>query len=203
MAEIFFCSDTHFCHNQRFLYEPREFSSVEEMNEQIIENWNKTVPKDGITYLLGDTMLNDNEKGIECLKRLNGQIFLIFGNHDSENRKNLIFSECNNVRGGWYAYVIKHGKISIYMSHYPTITANYDEKHFSQHVISLHGHTHQQANFLYPNNPFMYHVGVDSHNCTPVHIDEVMTDIRQRWNDLQTLKIPMINPLYNYPMKGE
>jgi len=51
---------------------------------------------------------------------------------------------------------------------------------------------------MYPNNPFMYHVGMDSHNCTPVHIDEVMTDVRQRWQDLQTLKIP-IQELYSYP----
>lgn len=188
MTEIFFCSDTHFCHNQPFLYEPRGFSSIEEMNEQIIENWNKIVPKNGITYLLGDTMLNDNEKGIECFKQLNGQIFLIFGNHESEARRNLLFSECRDkMLGGWYAYQIKYSKMTIYMSHYPTLTANYDDKHFSQHVLALHGHTHQQTNFLSPSNPFMYHVGVDSHNCTPVHIDEIITEIRQRWNDIGRL----------------
>ena len=75
----------------------------------------------------------------------------------------------------------------IYLSHYPTLTANFDEKHFSQHVINLHGHTHQQTNFLQPDNPFMYHVGMDSHNCTPVHIDEVLTDIRNRWNQFEPL----------------
>jgi hypothetical protein len=30
----------------------------------------------------------------------------------------------------------------------------------------------------------MYHVGVDSHNNTPVHIDEVLADIKNRWNEL-------------------
>lgn len=173
------------------------------MNEAIIENWNKIVKPNDIVYHLGDTMLNDNEKGIECFKRLNGKIFLIFGNHESEARKNLLFSECRDkILGGWYAYLIKYEKLSIYMSHYPTLTANYDEKHFSQHVIALHGHTHQQANFLYPNNPFCYHVGVDSHDCEPVNIEEIIGEVRQRWFDLQSLKIP-VKDLYSYPMKGE
>lgn len=202
MGEIFFTSDTHFCHNQGFLYEPRGFSSIEEHDEALIENWNKVVKSNDIVYHLGDTMLNDNEKGVECFKRLNGQIFLIWGNHDTQNRTNALFEACRHkLLGGWYAFVIKHGKFSLYLSHYPTLTANYDDKHLSQHVINLHGHTHQQANFLYPNNPFMYHVGVDSHNCTPVHIDEVITEIRQRWQDLQTLKIPIADGLYSYPMK--
>lgn len=196
--EIFLTSDSHFMHNVGFLYEPRGFTNIEDMNEAIVERWNKVVKPDDIVYHLGDTMLKDTARGCELMKRLNGQIFLIWGNHDSDARKNAIFESCPNVIGGWYAYVIKHKKMNIYLSHYPTITSNYDEKHFSQHVLNLHGHTHQQKNFLYPNNPFCYHVGMDSHNCTPVHIDEVMADVRQRWQDLQTLKIP-IQELYSYP----
>ena len=199
MSDIWFTSDTHFSHTPEFLWGPRGFSNVSEMNEAIIERWNSVVKPEDIVYHLGDVMLSDNITGMECFKRLNGQIFLIYGNHDTDTRKNLLFTELRGkMLGGWHAWLIKYDKFSIYMSHYPTLTANYDEKHFNQHVINLHGHTHQQANFLYPNNPFMYHVGVDSHNCTPVHIDEVMADIRNRWNDLQTLKIP-VQELYSYP----
>ena len=197
---IFFTSDTHFCHQPEFLWGPRDFKSVEEMNETIIERWNSIVKPGDLVYHLGDIMLSDNKKGIECFNKLNGEIFVIFGNHDSDNRKNLLTAECPHFRGGWYAYLIKHDKINIYLSHYPTLTANYDEKYFSQHVLSLHGHTHQQTNFLQPDNPFMYHVGMDSHNCTPVHIDEVMTDIRQRWNEVGQLNIR--TELYNYPKQN-
>lgn len=172
------------------------------MNEIIIENWNKIVKPGDLVYHLGDVMLSDNKKGIECFNRLNGEIFVIWGNHCTDNRKNLLAAECPHFRGGWYAYLIKYEKLSIYMSHYPTLTANYDEKHFSQHVIALHGHTHQQANFLYPNNPFCYHVGMDSHDCKPVNIEEIIGEVRQRWFDLQSLKIP-VEDLYAYPMKGE
>ena len=197
--ELYLTSDTHFCHTPNFLWEPRGFSSVEEMNEAIVERWNKVVkPNDRIIHL-GDVMLSDTEKGLEYFKRLNGEICLIFGNHDSPRRQEELAKLPNVIILG-YAHVFKYKKLTFYVSHYPTLTGNYDEKYFSQHVINLHGHTHQQANFLYPNNPFIYHVGVDSHNCTPVHIDEVITDIRQRWNDLQTLKIP-IQELYMYPME--
>jgi len=201
MSEIFFTSDTHFGHQPEFLWKPRGFSSVEEMDEAIIENWNKVVKSTDIVYHLGDTILNDNANGLECFKRLNGQIFLIYGNHDTNARRNLLFTDdCtrHKMLGGWYAWLIKYGKLSIYMSHYPTLTANYDEKHFSQHVLSLHGHTHQRTNWLDPKNPFLYHVGLDSHNNTPVHIDEVITDIRQRWEEIGRLPVP-VQPQDTYP----
>lgn len=200
MRCFFVAIPTFVSHNKEFLYEPRGFTSVEEMNEAIIERWNSAVKPEDIVYHLGDVILSDNVTGMECFKRLNGQIFLIYGNHDTDTRKNLLFTELRGkMLGGWYAYVIKHGKHSIYLSHYPTLTANFDScKHFSQNVINLHAHTHQKTNFLNPINPFMYHVGVDSHNCTPVHIDEIMSDIRQRWEEIGHLPVSVI-PEDNYP----
>lgn len=202
--EIWFSSDTHFGHDKEFLYGPRGFTNIKDMNEAIIENWNSVVKPEDITYLLGDEMLGDNNIGLDCIKQLNGLIFLIYGNHTTDARKELLFTDERTkykMLGGHYAYVIKHGKQSIYLSHYPCLTANFDSgKHFSQNVINLHGHVHSKTPWINPRNPFMYDVGMDSHNCTPVHIDEVMTDIRQRWQDLQTLKIPIADGLYSYPV---
>ena len=195
MSDVFFTADTHFGHSKSFITEPRGFDFVFDMNEAIIERWNKIVKPNDIVYHLGDVFLNNSEVGIECMKRLNGQIFMIWGNHDTDNKKNLLARECH-ILGGWYSYLIKYGKFSLYLSHYPSITANYDEKHFNQHVINLHGHTHQQKNFLYADNPFMYHVGMDSHNCMPVHIDEIITEIKQVWLDLQKFNI-QIKDLYS------
>ena len=197
MSELFFCSDTHFCHNQGFLYEPRGFSSIEEHDEAIVENWNKVVkPEDRVIHL-GDVMLNDNEKGIEYIKRLNGEICIVWGNHCSENRQKLLSALPNVIVLG-YAHLFKYKKLSIYLSHYPALTANYDDKHFSQHVINLHGHVHGRTPWINLRNPFMYDVGMDSHNCTPVHIDEIMFDIRQRWEEIGRLPTPVI-PEDNYP----
>ena len=172
---------TFVSHIQPFLWEPRGFSSIEEMNEAIVERWNKIVKPNDSVWVLGDLILCNNVTGIQYLKRLNGQLYIIFGNHDTEVRKNLFFKELPNAHGGWYAYQIKDGKWHFYLSHYPTLTSNYDEKHVSQHLMNLHGHTHQQTNWLDPTNPFMYHVGLDSHNCTPVSIEEIRADIKQKW----------------------
>lgn len=199
--EIWFTSDLHLNHDKPFLYEPRGFTNIKEMNEAIIERWNSVVKPNDIVYNLGDSIMGNQIEAINYYKKLNGTSFMIWGNHCTDNKKNLLTEHCN-ITGGWYAYLIKYNKMNIYMSHYPTLTANYDDKHFSQHVLALHGHTHQQTNFLYPNNPFCYHVGMDSHDCKPVNIEEIIGEVRQRWFDLQSLKIP-VEDLYTYPMKGE
>ena len=198
MSEIFVTSDTHFGHQPEFLWKPRGFSSVEEMDEAIIENWNKIVKPNDMVIHLGDTILSDNEKGMECFKRLNGQISLIWGNHDSDIRKKLLRTLPNVIALG-YAHQFKYSKLSIYLSHYPTLTANFDSgKNFSQNVLNFHGHVHSRKPWIDPRNPFMYDVGMDAHNCTPVHIDEVITDIRQRWEEIGRLPIAL-QPQDTYP----
>lgn len=186
MSNIWFTSDLHLNHQQEFLWGPRGFSNEQEMNEAIVERWNSVVKSDDIVYDLGDIALNDVTGTIDYLNKLNGTHYWLLGNHDTENKIEQLCHSCHKliIPNEKYAMIIKAGKMSIYMSHYPTLTANFDDKHFSRHVLSLHGHTHQQKNWLYPDNPFLYHVGLDSHNCTPVHIDEIVADVRNRWNDL-------------------
>lgn len=167
------------------------------MNEGIIERWNSIVKPDDMVFHLGDTMLSDNNKGIECFKRLNGQICLIYGNHDTNNRIELIHKELPSIITLGYAHLFKYKKISIYLSHYPTLTSNTDDSHLWHRVINLHGHTHQKTNFLYPDNPFIYHVGVDSHNCYPVNIEEVIADIKNRYFEISHLGIER-RPLYDF-----
>src|SRR5271154_4407428 len=59
----------------------KPFESMEEHDEFIIEQWNKTVNQDGDTvYLLGDICIN--LKGLHKLGRLNGRKILVPGNHD-------------------------------------------------------------------------------------------------------------------------
>lgn len=67
-------SDWHFGHNKPFVYEPRNFSSIQEMNKEIIKRHNEVVNPEDIVYCLGDCMLNDNEEGLKCLSQLNGNI---------------------------------------------------------------------------------------------------------------------------------
>lgn len=198
-ANIFFTSDTHFFHEQDFLYAPRGFKSTEEMNEAIVQRWNSVVNPGDVVYHLGDVVMGHYDVGV--ISRLNGTIFLIRGNHDTDNKLRAIYETGKMVSTSCVptSELIKFGKLSLFICHYPVLTANFDDKHFSQHVISLHGHTHQKGNWLFADNPFIYHVGLDSHNCYPVHIDEIIADIRNRWNAMGQM---VINPqgIYNtYP----
>ena len=188
MANIWFTSDLHMMHNKAFLWGPRGFSNEKEMCEALVENWNKVIKPEDTVYDLGDMALSDVQEAAKYIKKLNGKHFWIRGNHDTNNKVDYLMDTCWDKLYfvGW-ADMLKYNKYHFYMSHYPTLTANFDDKKFSQHVINLHGHTHQQTNWLQLDNPFMYHVGVDSHNCTPVHIDEVITDIRNRWNQFESL----------------
>ena len=67
---IYFTSDLHINHDRGFIYEPRGFKSVGEMNEAIVARWNSIVEPDDTIYLLGDAMLGgpNSENGLNYLK---------------------------------------------------------------------------------------------------------------------------------------
>lgn len=173
MSKIFFTSDTHFGHDREFLWGPRGFTNSQEHDEAIIKNWNETVSPDDIVYHLGDLMLGDNAHGIECVKRLNGNIKLIRGNHDTDARWKLYGTLPNVELIGW-ADVIKYKKYNFYLSHHPTLTSNLEKApHLRMHLINLYGHTHQMGKF-YQDMPYMFHVGLDSNDNRPVLLDDAI-----------------------------
>ena len=51
--KVYFISDTHFFHKNIITYCDRPFSSVEEMNEQLIYNWNTIVSEDDDVIICG------------------------------------------------------------------------------------------------------------------------------------------------------
>lgn len=173
MSKIFLTSDTHFGHDREFLWGPRGFTNSQEHDEAVIKNWNETVSPDDIVYHLGDLMLGDNAHGIECVKRLNGHIKLIRGNHDTDARWKLYGTLPNVELIGW-ADVIKYKKYNFYLSHHPTLTSNLEKApHLRMHLINLYGHTHQMGKF-YQDMPYMFHVGLDSNNNRPILLDDAI-----------------------------
>lgn len=174
MANIWFTSDLHFGHDRDFVWKVRGFENVEEMNKAIVERFNSKIQPEDTVYILGDLMLGDNVAGEECLSKLNGKKIIILGNHDTSKRIKIYEKYAEEIA---YAKVIKYKKRQIYMSHYPTLTGNLDDTP-GHCVLNFHGHTHQTENFT-GDYTFMYHVGVDSHDCYPVHIDDAIAAIRE------------------------
>ena len=175
---IYLTSDWHFGHDREFIWKARGYSSVEEMNEIQIEKFNSLVQPDDTVYILGDLMLGNNDEGIKCLKQLNGNKYFVRGNHDTDVRVNLYMDEQNaNIGFLGDATTLKYKKYHFYMSHFPTLTGNLEKESLHQMTLNLYGHTHQTTNF-YEDRPYMYHVGVDSHNGYPVLLDDIIEQMK-------------------------
>lgn len=186
MGRIFLSSDLHFNHDKEFIFKPRGFNTVWEMNEVIIQRWNEVVNIEDEVYVLGDLMLGDNDKGLDCIKRLKGQIHIVLGNHDNDVRQFLYENSCYNIVEVENAIRLKYNKYHFFMTHYPCITSNLEKESLHQCTINCFGHTHQTTNF-YNEMPFMYHVGVDSHQCRPVLLDEVIADCEAKVKECKNL----------------
>ena len=106
MANIWLTSDFHFCHDREFVWQARGFQNVEEMNKAIVERFNSVITPEDTLYILGDVMLNDNEKGEEFLSQINGKKIFIRGNHDTSTRVE-IYKKYTNEEIKW-ADMIKY-----------------------------------------------------------------------------------------------
>jgi calcineurin-like phosphoesterase family protein len=80
----YFTSDSHFNHIKILEYEAssRPFKTTQEMDEVLIDNWNKVVAPNDVVYHLGDFMMGQRDTAPLYRQRLNGKIVLIVGNHD-------------------------------------------------------------------------------------------------------------------------
>jgi calcineurin-like phosphoesterase family protein len=180
---IWFTGCTHFF-DERVELLGRPFSSVEEMNETIIVNWNKKIAKADVVYHLGDVFrftggikvkrqdyYEEIEKEsidqISLLNRLNGTKHLILGNYDPYNGKNIelleyqkYFSTIQNQLRLDIDY--KDLKFKLFLTHKPT-----DAVADRFNIIS---HIHRA--FLLQKN--MLNVGQDIHHFNPVSLDKVL-----------------------------
>ena len=69
---IFFTSDLHLGHENCIRLCNRPFSSIEEMDEILIENWNHKVTGKDTVYILGDLIYRSQKPPEEYLRRLRG-----------------------------------------------------------------------------------------------------------------------------------
>lgn len=158
MGNIFFTSDTHFNHKNIIKYCNRPFNSIEEMNKVLIENWNNKVKKFDTVYHLGDFCFGNLNDALYFRDKLNGNIFLIRGNHDK--------TACNKLYTYIYdIYELKKNNNSIIMCHYPM--RYWNKSHYNSWHI--YGHVHGTIKSFGKS----YDIGVDNNNFTPVSYEEL------------------------------
>lgn len=177
MSKIFLTSDLHFNHDRAFIWRARGFQSVEEMNEAIVERYNSRVNPGDDVYICGDLCLGGGSQEImkanmALIERLNGNIHVILGNHDSPARAEM-YKCCHNVVEVVYATMIHYNGYHFFLSHYPCMTGNLEKETLKQCTCNIYGHTHQKDAF-YEDRPYMFHCGMDAHNCYPVLLDDAI-----------------------------
>lgn len=171
---IYFTSDLHFFCKKGLVVGKRRFTTNEERNEFLIEQWNATVQKTDEIYLLGDISDGNAEKSNEMLRRLAGTKYLIIGNNDKyledSNFDRSIFKWCKQ----YYELLTMDTKFVLF--HFPIeVWSGYGKDR-----IHLHGHLHRQTP-MYASIR-RYEVGVDAHDGKPVSIEVIWDKMKEFHN---------------------
>lgn len=142
MANLYI-ADTHFGHKNVIRFDNRPFSTIEEMDKKLIENWNEIVERKDHVYIVGDFSWYTAEPSKEILKQLKGHKHLILGNHDMA----LIKTDTHKVleEKTYYKEVKEDGYV-ICLSHFPNLLYR---KHRFTDGVHFYGHVHTTAEYDY------------------------------------------------------
>lgn len=203
-----FTADTHFGHARIIELCNRPFSSVEEMNEKLVDNWNGRVSDEDDVYILGDLALGKLVDSLEYVKLLKGRHkYLIPGNHDkvwagypkpgrpvSEAHLDLYLGAGLTIlgNGGPIPFYPNYEEIgyeprgSWTLCHFPDQGDSHDGDRFDswrppapfKPDIIVHGHVH---NKWLTNGPRI-NVGVDVWGFRPVTEHEIARLSREAWS---------------------
>jgi calcineurin-like phosphoesterase family protein len=179
--QLFFTSDTHYMHTNicrgttRWSNADdfcRDFDTLDQMNDRIVNGINLVVGQDDILFHLGDWSFGGFERIEEFRNRINCRnIHIILGNHDhhiERDREGIrgLFTSVNQyleleVKG-------KDWEQNYVLMHYPIISWN----KMNDGVIHLHGHVHLSADRRIGKGKTM-DVGVDGNRLNPLHTSDI------------------------------
>jgi len=170
----FYTADCHFDHNNVIKLSERPFSSREEMEEKLIDNWNSVVTQRDHVYHLGDFAFHVNTF-IRLIPKLNGFIHFIKGNHDKRPLRKLQNKLIENPK------IVRNIKIyedsivnftdgtqKLVLCHYPM----YEWEGSFRNTIHFHGHSHGNIGTSFKDK--VYDVGVDSLGYFPRTLEEIV-----------------------------
>ncbi len=167
----FFTADLHF--SDAKLVERRGFSSVEEMNEALIANWNARVTPEDKVYIAGDMFVSAARDVTPILERLHGEKHLAIGNHDRNWIRppyvQAFFAEITPI------VEVFESRYSAVISHYPMLDW-YRRRHGA---FLIYGHIHERCDAPYcrylSHTRNAYNAGVDVNELAPATLEELRT----------------------------
>lgn len=170
--ELFIWPDPHLDHDNIRTFCDRPFSTIEEMNETLINNHNEVVKSKDDVIILGDFAWRNHN---HFLNRLNGKKTLVIGNHDKMPEE--VLRNFTKVIGsvknpGILETCIAGQKVSF--SHYPLVSWN-ASFHGSWNI---HGHCH--GRLIENDYTLRTDAGVDVYNFYPVNFEVLKLKLRSR-----------------------
>lgn len=170
MSNIWVTSDTHFNHKNILNFHDsegkrvRNFSSVEEMNEVMIERWNSRVKPGDKIYHLGDVFFGPKEWIENNWSRLNGKKRLIVGNHDDIDY--IVNARMFEKVSLWRRF----DEFNLLFTHLPAaISTLFEGESRGKRLHNIFGHIHSNPA---PAGPYTC-VCVEQTDYYPVNIDEL------------------------------
>jgi len=171
LSNTYYISDIHFGHKNVIKFDDRPYSTVEEMDSDMIRIWNETIPENGVVFIVGDLFFRcSSQRMKEIIEQLNGQFIFIKGNHDTSmlNCKPMLkYFDLIETRINLYT-----PDRLIVMDHYPML--EWDQ--YFRGYYHVYGHVH--ANKPHPEARAL-DLGWRLHN-KPLHYSEVLAKIEQR-----------------------
>lgn len=156
---IYFTSDLHHQHKRICEFTGRkDVTNHEEHTQWLIDMINTRVTNSDQLYLLGDISFSHKVNEVcDFYSKLNGQKFVIKGNHDDRKGLNALVEQ--GIIQAWYDYKEKTVSFEgenyhLVMMHFPL--AAWHKQHYGS--IHLHGHTHGS----YQGDGKILDIGVDN-----------------------------------------
>jgi calcineurin-like phosphoesterase family protein len=173
----FLTADPHFGHAKMIEDGMRPFSSVAEMNQVMIANWNRVVNAKDVVWVIGDFAFSMTEDEVaEVFHALNGRLRLVLGNHDLDHSGEL---RKGIAKLPWDRIVtraeIKHGRQRIILDHYAGLTWSAD--HYGSYLA--YGHSHGKLTGL----PGSIDVGMDVQGYRPISVEEFVAQADETVRD--------------------
>ena len=161
MTKTWLIADPHFGHWGvcKFLNDDgtklRPWDNPDEMDEALINNWNRVVSDRDRVYVLGDLAIN--RRAVPTVGRCNGRKVLVKGNHDIFKIDDYL-PYFDDIR----AYVVQPAN-KLIMSHIPIHPQQLSERF----TLNIHGHLHSRK----IDDPRYKCVSVEHIDFTPVDLD--------------------------------
>lgn len=165
MSKIYVISDLHLGHVNLSVY--RGFSSIEAHDEHIISNWNNTVTKKDVVYVLGDITMEKNLYSL-YLPQLKGVKKVILGNHDMPQHVQFLLPYVNSVAG---MFDYKGGTLT----HCPIHPMELQKGRF---LFNIHGHLHGE---IVDDDRYIC-VSCETVNYTPILMSTLISKYDKRDN---------------------